>query len=504
VYASYLGGNNNDDYAGGIAIDAAGNAYVTGRSASATNFPTTTGAYEQTKCGGSNVECAYVVKVAAGGASVVWGTFLGSTDGSQGKAIAVDANGSPYVTGGLNVQTTGFPTTAGAFQTMATAGNQVFVAKLSAAGDALVYSTYLASRANLPQDTANGIAVDSGGNAYVVGNADSNTFPTTAGAYRTTVAGQGDVFVAKLNATGSALVYSTFLGGASGDAGQAIAIDAAGNAYVTGDTLSMNFPTTSDAPQPTFPGGMYAAFASRLDPTGAMLVWSTYLGGGSFDQAYAIAVTAQGGIYIAGNTSGGYPTTQGAFQQVFGGNEDVFVTQLVGGHNSDACGRMSDCLSGFCVDGVCCDSICNNQCAACDVAGSVGTCSPVTGAPHGTREACAVSACACDGTNTDKCTNNGNECDIGVCADDHTLHNPDGTTSDCTPYKCNASGACSTACANVDDCIAPNICDPNGKCIPLPEQEKVGGCACRASPNGWTVWWIGIVAFVVLRRRRRS
>ena len=233
-------------------------------------------------------------------------------------------------------------------------------------------------------------------------------------------------------------------------------------------------------------------------------MYSTYLGGTAFDQAYGIAVTAQDAVYIAGMTGGSYPTTPGAFQTAFAGSDDAFVTKLIGGRPADTCARDTDCLSGFCADGVCCDSACGDQCQACDLAGSVGTCMPVTGAPHGDRPACAVSACACDGTNTDRCTNNGAECDIGVCADDHTLHNPDGSTSDCTPYKCSASGACATACANVDDCIAPNICDPNGKCIPLPEQETPGGCGCRAAGNGWSVWWIGLVGFVVLRRRRRS
>ena len=227
VYASYLGGNNNDDYATAIAVDAAGNAYVTGRSASATNFPTTTGALQTAKCGGSNIECAYVVKVAAGGASVAYGTFLGGSDGSLGKGIAVDASGNAYVVGYVALSGTGtpFPTTTGAFQTTASAAIHGFVSKLSAAGDSLAYSTYLASNGTSAQDTVLGIAVDTAGNAYVVGNTNQNSFPKTAGAYQTMNAGQGDAFVTSCNPTGTALVYSTFLGGTGGDIGEAIAID---------------------------------------------------------------------------------------------------------------------------------------------------------------------------------------------------------------------------------------------------------------------------------------
>jgi MYXO-CTERM domain-containing protein len=508
VYATYLGGNNDNDYAGAIAIDAAGNAYVTGRTQSAT-WPTTTGALLTTKCATmATYDCAYVSKVAAGGASLAYSTFLGAADGSTGAAIAVDTAGSAYVTGRVPVSVNAagrFPTTTGAFQTTCPIGVHGYVAKLTPAGDALVYATYLHSTGANHNEDMTGIAVDSAGSAYVVGSTDAATFPTTVGAYQTASAGSNDTLVVKLNAAGSALAYSTYLGGTSADIGRAIALDAAGDAFVAGYTSSTDFPTTTDAPEQTYPGASsYDAFAARLDAAGAVLTWGTYLGGSAFTQAYGIAVSAQGATYVAGYASGAYPTTAGAVQTSYGGGTDAFVTKLIGGHLADACGLAADCLSGFCVDGVCCESACSDQCSACDVAGSEGSCMPVTGAPHGSREACALSACACDGTNTDRCTNNGAECTIGVCADDHTLHNPDGSTSDCTPYKCSASGACAAACTSVDDCVAPNICDPSGKCIPLPEQETPGGCACRSTPNGWSVWWIGIVGFLVLRRRRRS
>ena len=508
AYATYLGGNNDNDYSQAIAIDAAGNAYATGWTESAT-WPTTTGAFLTSICGTAQTtaSCAYVTKIAAGGGSLAYSTFLGALDLTTGAAIAVDSTGAAYVTGRVLVTANAaghFPTTTGAFQTTCPTGTRGYLAKLAPDGKSLAYGTYLHATGAGHTEDFRGVAVDSAGNAYVAGESDSTTWVTTAGAYQTTSGGANDVIVAKLNSAGSALVYSTYIGGSSADIAAALAIDAAGNAYVSGYTMSTNFPTTSDAPEPTFPGSSsYTAFAAELDATGASLVYGTYLGGNQFTQSYGIAVDAHGATYVAGYTSGGYPTSSGSFQSAYGGSTDAFLTKLVGGHNADGCAGAPDCLSGNCVDGVCCDTACTDECAACDVAGNVGTCTPVTGAPHGNRAACISLACACDGTDTAKCTNNGAECDIGVCTDDHTLGNPDGTTTDCTPFKCAASGACATSCANVDDCVAPNICDPDGKCIPLPPQVTPGGCGCGAAPAGWSVWWIGIVGYALLRRRRR-
>jgi hypothetical protein len=502
VYATYLGGSTAVDYATAIAVDGAGNAYVTGRTDSA-NFTTTAGAFLRTLC---STECTFVSKIAPGGGSLVYSTFLGSADASLAFGIAVDATGNAYVAGRVAVTVAGagrFSTTAGAFQTTAAIGTHGFITKLAATGASLVYSSYLASTGANHDDSANAVAIDAAGNAYVAGQTDSNTFPKTTGAYQTASAGSSDGFITMVNPTGTALVYSTFLGGAGGDTATGIAVAASGDAFVVGQTTSTNFPTTVDAPQRTYGGGPYDAFVARLDPAGQTLVWGTYLGGSLFDQGYAIAVSAKGGVYATGQTSGGFSTTSGAFQTAASGGSDAFVTKLVSGLRGDGCDRVQDCLAGSCVDGVCCDTACSDQCQACDVAGSVGTCTPVSGTPHGTRPACASSACTCDGTATAQCTNNGAACDIAVCVDDHTSHSPDGSTNDCTPYNCDATGACATACTTVDDCVAPNVCDPNGKCIALPDQMN-DGCGCRAAPSRWSLMWIGIVAFVVLRKRRRT
>src|SRR5439155_1012718 len=192
--------------------------------------------------------------------------------------IAVDAAGNAYVTGGI--LSTDFPTTAGAFQTTLGGDLDAFVTKLNPTGSALVYSTFLGGSAF---DEGLGIAVDAAGNAYVTGRAISTDFPTTAGAFQTTLvsdpSASGDTFVTTPLPAVSALVYSTYLGGSKSDDGKGIAVDPAGNAYVTGDTDSSNFPTTAGAFQTTLGGDGGDAFVTKLNPAGSALIYSTYLGG---------------------------------------------------------------------------------------------------------------------------------------------------------------------------------------------------------------------------------
>ena len=163
----------------------------------------------------------------------------------------------------------------------------------------------------------------------MTGTTHSTDFPTTPGPSRRPIGGNDDAFVTKLNPTGTALVYSTYLGGTSDDYGYGIAVDTAGNAYVTGYTASTNFPTTPGAFQTTYGGGSDDAFVTKLNPTGTALVYSTYLGGTDSDGGYGIAVDSAGNAYVTGYTaSTNFPTTPGAFQTTFGGNGDAFVTKL--------------------------------------------------------------------------------------------------------------------------------------------------------------------------------
>src|SRR5207302_1632423 len=278
AYSTYLGGSISD---GGlaIAVDVYGNAYVTG-DATSISFPTTPGAFHRSFGGGdglSGTGDAFVTKLDSTGSTLVYSTYIGGSSGDEGSGITVDADGNAYVTG--TTFSGNFPTTAGAFQS--TGGNpgsgNAFVTKLNSNGSGLVYSTYLGGSGT---DQGFGIAVDADRNAYVTGTTFSGNFPTTAGAVQSTVGnpGDGNAFVTKLNSNGSGLVYSTYLGGSGSDYGHGIAVDADGNAYVTGTTDSGNFPTTTRAFQPTLSGSS-DAFVTKLDPTGSALVYSTYLGG---------------------------------------------------------------------------------------------------------------------------------------------------------------------------------------------------------------------------------
>src|SRR2546425_4794091 len=217
--------------------------------------------------------------------------------------------------------------TLGAFQTAFGGGSyDAFVTKVNPSGSGVVYSTYIGGS---DADIANGIAVDASGDAYATGLTYSTNFPTTVGTFQPAFGGGSlDGFLTKLDPTGSALVYSTYLGGSGLDAGEGIAVDAAGNAYVVGNTDSTNFPTTSGAFQLTFGGGVQDVFVTKLNPTGSALFYSTYLGGSAFDESFGIALDAVGNAYVTGDTdSTNFPTVN-AVQSVPAGGFDIFVTKL--------------------------------------------------------------------------------------------------------------------------------------------------------------------------------
>jgi hypothetical protein len=391
-YSTYLGGSGLDGSGSApgvsIAVDDSGNAYVTGTTGS-TDFPTTAGAFQPTFGGGYGSNDAFVTKLNPTGSGLVYSTYLGGSGnypGDVGRAIAVDALGNAYVTGVTN--SADFPTTAGAFQTTANGG--AFVTKLDPTGSALVYSTYftIGSTSDLAVDTvgnayltgqassalsptpgafqttpsglddahvtklnstgsalvystylggsssdrAISIAVDTLGNAYVVGDTFSTDFPTTPGAFQPGLVGAPGGFVTKLNPLGTGLVYSTYLSGTGGATPNGIAIDTSANAYVTGTTCSTDFPTTLGAFQPTFAGdfGACDAFVTKLNSTGSALAYSTYLGGTGQDAGRGIAVDTAGNAYVTGTTeSADFPTTPGTIQRAFGGSiRDVFVSKL--------------------------------------------------------------------------------------------------------------------------------------------------------------------------------
>jgi hypothetical protein len=215
----------------------------------------------------------FVTKLNATGTALVYSTYIGGSYRDEGYAIAVDGSGNAYVTG--YTKSTDYDVTPGAFQTTKEGGQDVFVTKLNATGTALVYSTYIGGSG---YDYGYGIAVDGSGNAYVTGYTFSTDYDVTPGAFQTTKGGYRDVFVTKLNATGTALVYSTYIGGSGGDEGYAIAVDGSGNAYVTGYTYSTDYDVTPGAFQTTNGGGG-DVFVTKLNATGTALVYSTYIGG---------------------------------------------------------------------------------------------------------------------------------------------------------------------------------------------------------------------------------
>jgi hypothetical protein len=314
--------------ANSIVIDQSGNAYITGFTNShyPKAYPTTAGVYQSVNNGSRN---AFVTKLNSTGDGLIYSTLIGGAL-DQATGIAIDTYGDSYITGFSDVvgaYPLGYPTTAGAFQTLNHGGYDVFVTKLNSSGSDLIYSTYLGGD-SLDQST--GIAVDASGNAYVTGYT-SGDFPTTGGAYQTAFGGGAfDAFVTKLNATGTRLVYSTYLGGPGQDETNGIALDHFGNAYIAGYS-SDTFPTTVGAYQTINQGGE-DAFVSKLDTSGTVLLYSTYIGGSGDEVATGIAIQGPSRVYVTGYTFPrlpiAYPTTSGAYQTSNAGQSDGFLTEL--------------------------------------------------------------------------------------------------------------------------------------------------------------------------------
>lgn len=324
-YATYLSG-----LARAITVDTDGNIYVTGET-SVTVFP---GA--KTVIGSGGELDMYVVKLNASGSALIYAAVIGGSGSDASVGIAVDAQGSAHVAG--NTSSSDFPLSAGAFKhTCLKVGDlqkcrEGFVLKLNPTGTDLSYSTYLGLLGFTGE--IGGLALDSAGHAYVTGTVNTETSTdllTTAGAFQETCRSNlplyscDDVFVTKLNLTGSALVYSTFLGSSLGERSSGLAVDSEGNAYIAGFTVGADFPTTAGVVQPTcriseVDSSCGDAFVAKLNPTGSALVYSTFLGGKYFDRIYDIAVDSVGSVYVVGDTSSSdFPTTSGAFREADSG-----------------------------------------------------------------------------------------------------------------------------------------------------------------------------------------
>jgi len=321
VYSTYIGGSGREA-AYGITVDANGHAYVTGNTRS-NDYDVTPNAFQAANGGPSGTADVFVTKLNPTGSSLVYSTYIGGTGEDIGESIAIDTSGHAYVTG--KTDSPNYDVTPGAFQASNSGGIDAFVTKLNPSGSSLVYSTYIGGSGN---DSGLGITVDLNGHAYVVGRTSSNDYDITLGAFQTTYGGGGDVFVTKINPTGTGLVYSTYLGGSGTDDGRGIAIDASGHAYVTGTTNSSNYPVTTGAFQATNAGNS-DAFVTKLNPTGSGLIYATYIGGSDYDIGYDIKVDTSGYAYITGRTdSPDYDVSLNAFQTASGGSYEVFVTKI--------------------------------------------------------------------------------------------------------------------------------------------------------------------------------
>jgi hypothetical protein len=366
IYSSLLVGSTLDLGELGLALDSAGNAYVTGVTESHA-FPTTPGAFQTDLHGDFD---AFVTKLNANGTALVYSTFLGGTGRDGGHGIAVDSLGNAYITG--DTSSLDFPTTPGAFQRNCklfdvdvSTCESAFVTKLNASGSGLLYSTFLGGTTNGFQP-GESIAVDKTGNAFVTGFTEAADFPTTAGAAQPVFPGGSATFVSELSSSGSHLIYSTFLNAGVLSGEQAIGLDSTGNAYVasgsvvtklnasgqrlysrtltggtahgiavtpggqayvTGVTSSATFFTTQTAFQRVFTGEL-DNFLTKLDPAGK-IIYSSYLGMATFFQPPAVALDRDTNAYVTGTALAGFPVTPGAFQQKNNGESDAFVAKVV-------------------------------------------------------------------------------------------------------------------------------------------------------------------------------
>jgi hypothetical protein len=295
-FSVFLGGSGVDAPSA-MLLDSSGNIYITGSTLSP-NFPTTSGVLQPTYGGNGD---AFLAELDPSGSSLVFSTYLGGTGTDYATAMAFDSKGDVFLTGSTTSKD--FPT-LNPLQLGNDGASDVFVTEVNPTGTALLYSTYLGGS---NADYATAIALVNPSNPdgpvslYISGYTYSANFPTQ-NAYQSTLAGGSDAFVTELIPGNAALVFSTFLGGSSNDRVFAMALDASGNIYLTGDTQSGNFPATTNAFQSANHGGPGDAFVTKLAPGAATLVYSTLLGGAGTDQASAMALDSAGDVYVAGFT----------------------------------------------------------------------------------------------------------------------------------------------------------------------------------------------------------
>jgi len=319
VYSTYMGGSNTE-IGNAIAVDSTGAVYVTGFTIS-TDFPLMNPI--QGALGGSFGQLdAFITKINPAGSALVYSTYLGGSFNDNAHAIDIDGSGSAYVTG--STSSTDFPLMNPIQGVFGGGFSDAFITEINPTGTALVYSTYLGGSG---LDSIQGIVIDSAGAAYIAGGTDSVDFPLMNPIQGVLGGGASDAFVTEINSTGTALVYSTYLGGSGSDTGWSIALDGSGSAYATGQTDSVDLPLMNPI-QGVFGGGLNDAFVTEINSTGSAFVYSTYLGGNGREAGFDLAVNNAGDAYVTGQTwSTDFPIMN-PVQGVLGGSANAFVTEI--------------------------------------------------------------------------------------------------------------------------------------------------------------------------------
>ncbi|MHB8080118.1 MAG: FlgD immunoglobulin-like domain containing protein [Candidatus Krumholzibacteriia bacterium] len=321
VWSTLLGGAG-DDVAADLALDGTDRVALTGHT-DAADFPTTAGSFDRGFNGGNSD--AFVAVLAATGGQLVWGSYLGGTFNDYGEAVSFARDGAVVVAG--NTGSLDFPTTAGAFDRLANGSDDAFVARLAPGGDVLTWSTYVGGSGF---DECSDFVLDLADNPVVTGTTYSPDFPTTTGVYDREFNGAHDVFVSRLDVSGSRLLMSTFVGGSGAESAWALAVDATSAPIVVGETASTDFPATPGAYDGSYGGGETDAFALRLNASGQALSWCTLLGGSGRDGGYAALLLPNGDIVAAGGTeSTDFPVTPLVFDRIANGQVEAFLTRFV-------------------------------------------------------------------------------------------------------------------------------------------------------------------------------
>ncbi|MFX1283609.1 MAG: SBBP repeat-containing protein [Promethearchaeota archaeon] len=370
--STYIGGGDWEGL-GDMALDSSGNIYICGGTMSPL-FPNTTDAYDPTHNGGYDV---FIVKFSADGSQLLYSTFLGGSNHDYAQSIALDSSNNVYICGVTHSKN--FPIKH-AYDSTHNGTTDAFVAKLSADGSELLYSTFIGGTDN---DYVDDIVLDRSNNVYITGSTHSANFPTTPTAFDSTYGGYsnevylypwglyrffGDAYVSKISTNGSKLLYSTFIGGSGDELSRGITLDSSENIYITGETWSDDFPTTSTAYNTTY-GGSSDGFITKISANGTSLVYSTFIGGSKYDHIESLTLDSSDNLYLYGETkSSDFPTTTNAYDQTFNGGNgwvqdshfyfdqrggDSFVTKLAADGStllySTFIGGSDDEMSGACI-----------------------------------------------------------------------------------------------------------------------------------------------------------